>query len=231
MKKNIQKSIFTIILSLVSFTIASAQFSPYMSGMMLNKNGVELGYKASFTPGLNELRAGGKLENVTFGAKYLVLFNAVNKSSTSGGFGLDVGYDWRFARKFGLNSNITADWLNFPQSAPNSKTALSLMQFELNFYGHFENAQKTFFFKPIIGLGIEFQNYTTTFDTPQNTTTTKNFAQRKLALDLGLGVGVPFKRFTIGLLPVYRFWDGSFLLTTSLGYNFSLEQDFDGKDK
>ncbi|MEY4926671.1 MAG: hypothetical protein RI894_1107 [Bacteroidota bacterium] len=227
----ISQTVAAALITLASCTTASAQYSPFVGGVFLNKNGAELGYKAAFNPGVDELRAGGKLENVTFGVKYLT-FNSLNKGLSGGGIGLDLGYDWRFARNFGLNANLTNNWLNYTPLASSTKTNLNIFQFAFNFYGHFEAPQKAFFIKPMIGFAIGFDTYKYTFPNSQNTTTTQTFSQRSFALaDLGLGIGVPIKNFTIGLLPVYRAWSGAFLLTASVGYNFSLEEDFDGKGK
>ena len=206
-------------------TVAQAQYVPFPSGLFLNKNGVEANYQMNFLAvAPSEYRVGGKLDNVTFGLKYLA-YTAIQPGS---GFGVDVGYDWRFAKHFGLNSSLIGDWYNYNSNNTSTftKTSINSYQVGTNFYAYFEDKKKIFFLKPFLHFNLIFDtyNYTRYPQTPTNSYLNQTTQRRYSILNLGLGFGIPNKNFVFGLMPVYSFGFGFTNVSATLGYNFSTEQ-------
>ncbi len=238
-----KKKIFctTGITALISF-LACANMYAQGGGFLLGRTGVEV----SERPHINnrgdfatETRIGGKLDNIVLGVSYLI---TDAKSFYAGsGLGADLGYDARFKRGWGINTNLHyAATANKGIGYQNQFNDLGLT---LAVYKQIEGRKRLFFCKPFVMAGAAYNQNKTTLDNIYYNPTTMVYTRYLSVRNesgvrpdgaLGIAFGWRLGQWVVGLTPVYYtigILSGAPSLTLTAGYTFRNQSDFDGKEK
>jgi hypothetical protein len=244
-----KKEFFSLIVGCI-VTIASAQerqtqfFSYPQGGFIAGRYGIEASYNINNMPagafGGNQIRVGGKFDHISLGVGLHERQQpdfADTKARLSS-FAIDLGYNWVWYKKFGLNTMLMQTFSNPVTLADNSTNTIikeSVSTLSLLLYKQFDFGR--FFIKPCIGYEANLVNKKMRI--VEEILGSEPIILEKQASPLfsqvriGLGLGLNLNNISIFAMPFlyspggYRIFGGNI----GAAYNFKTETTFDGKTK
>ncbi len=211
----------------ISTALAQAPIGYTQGNFLHSGDGVELGYNAYLIPANNyslptDVRLGGKYKNFFLGVG---LHQRTQNAYYSGqytsltGFAVDLGYDWHWRNKWGMNIMVMQVFNSDKNAALFTGYQIeNITHLAFNAYKEFDFG-KHFFLKPFFGLSAQYAyrerpGYTASTHSKENSIYP--------FFNAGSTIALRFDRFSIGAMPFVHFLGGGYFgINLSAAYNFA----------